>query len=168
VASATMTFAGTPGTGTVSDSRLTQVGHGAWIGIATSLAPVAFSNPGNDRHTIAIATFVDPAYYLNDADAGPAGGPGPATLAAPTVAATAAVLVVTNENPNGFGSDISSVPAGYSTAIDDANGGAVCKAGIWYWQPDGGASSPAGNIGYTIHASGFVYATTIGLAGVPL
>jgi len=84
------------------------------------------------------------------------------------VAATAAVLVVTNENPNGFGSDISSVPAGYSTAIDDANGGAVCKAGIWYWQPDGGASSPAGNIGYTIHASGFVYATTIGLAGVPL
>src|SRR5690349_179556 len=78
VANATMHYNGTVGGGAPSDSRLTQVGHGAWVGIATSLAPINFVDPlaGDvDRHTAGIATFAAPASYKNDSDVGPGSGP---------------------------------------------------------------------------------------------
>lgn len=165
VANATLHFTGGPGTGTVDDPRMTQVGHGAWIGIATDLSPVQFANPGGDRHTGTVATFVGPLSTGSVASTGPSGG-GVGTLAAPVVSALGAILVATLEAPNGVGvSEITGVPAGYLNAAGPYSAATICCTGIWYWQPDGGSTSPSGVISYDGHLSAETYATAISLEG---
>jgi hypothetical protein len=164
VGNATMHYNGAPGGGTPSDARLTQVGHGAWVGTATHLGPVTFADPlafDTDRHTAAVATFAPPSAYKNDGDVGPGSGP-TGTLAAPVVAASGAVLVITNGTipPN------NTVPTGYTVAVHPDGSGLgsnVCQVGIGYWTDVDASTSPAGSIHYDCHTSGFAYATTIGI-----
>jgi hypothetical protein len=168
VANATMHYNGLPGGGTPADSRLTQVGHGAWVGIATDLSPVTFVDPlawDVDRHTVAIAVFAPPSAYENSASVGPSSG-GSGNLVAPEVAAAAAALVVTEDAPNGTIPPMNTVPSGYTIAVDPDGGGSsstVCKVGIWYWSDPDASISPSGTIHYEVHASGHAYATTIGI-----
>lgn len=152
-----------PSDGTITDPRLTHVGYGMWLGIATHLGPVTYINPSGDRLTGTVATFRAPAYYKNIGLAGPGGG-GTNTLAVPTVSATAAVMGFIEENRNGFGGSLDSWPTGYTKLTADS-GSTICKAYILYWDPDGVGTSPSGSVGYNAHANGSTYVDVAGLQG---
>jgi hypothetical protein len=157
------TLSSVPGDGTITDPRLTKVGYATWIGTATDLSAVTYTNPSGRRLTGAVATFLPPANFKNVAQAGPGSG-GTNTLAAPVVDATAAVMGFIEENRNGLGGTLDSWPTGYVKATAD-NGTTICKAYVLYWAPDGATSSPAGTIGYSAHVDGHAYADVIGLQG---
>lgn len=142
-----------------TDTRLTQVSYNTWIGTARTLDPIPIVNPEAQRISITVASFAAPAGYKNSAYVAGAAG-GTSTMAAPTVASTAAVLVVTSENRNGT-ADITSVPAGYTTDYDSAT--EVCNASIYHWVDGAETTTPSGTIGYSIHSGGHAYATVVGL-----
>lgn len=152
-----------PSDGTITDGRLTQVGYGTWMGVATHLGPVTYSNPSGDRLTGAVATFEAPAYFQNVSPTGPGNG-GIDTLVVGTVAASAAVMGFIEENRNGFGGTLDSWPTGYTKLTADS-GSTICKAYILYWEPDGTGTSPAGSVGYHAHANGHTYVDVVGLGG---
>lgn len=163
VCATSLLLSSAPSDGTITDGRLTQVGYCTWMGIATHLGPVTYSNPSGDRLTGTVATFEAPAYFQNVSSTGPGGG-GVNSLAVGTVAASAAVMGFIEENRNGFGGTLDTWPAGYTKLTADS-GSTICKAYILYWPPDGTGVSPAGSVDYTAHANGHAYVDVVGLGG---
>lgn len=157
-----------PGTGTIIDPRLTQVGYATWMGIATHLGPVIYDNPDGSilgsRQTGTVATFAGPGIeFLNVASSGPGVG-GINSLAVPSVSAQAAIMGFIEENRNGFGGTLNDWPDGY-TKVTASSGSTICKAYILYWPPDGGSGPPTGTVDYTAHVNGHTFVDVAGLQG---